>query len=199
MGPGEPAVRLELTAVQLEPGANTLRIEQRGVGRLYYAINSQHYLAQLQIEAAGAIQVERAYLDAASGEPLDTVTPGQLVKVQLTVATADNRFYMIVEDQLPGGLEALNESLNTASHIALAYDQEPHYYWQEYGYNHKEVHGDRVSFFITELPAEQRTLTYFARATHAGHFVALPAEAYAMYDLAAWGRSASQQVVVVEP
>jgi alpha-2-macroglobulin len=198
MGPGEPAVRLELTAAQLEPGANTLRIEQSGGGRLYYAINSQHYLAQAQIDATGAIQVERTYLDAASGEPIQTVTPGQLVKVQLTVATDDNRFYMIVEDRLPGGLEALNESLNTTSHIALAYDQEPTYYWQEYGYNHKEVYGDRVSFFITELPVGQRTLTYFARATHAGDFVALPAEAYAMYDLTAWGRSGSQQLSVVE-
>jgi uncharacterized protein YfaS (alpha-2-macroglobulin family) len=199
MGRGEPAVRLELTAAQLKEGANTLRIEQSGGGRLYYAINSQNYLPQPQIAAAGAIEVERAYLDPASGEPVQTVTPGQLVKVQLTVATDDNRFYLIVEDHLPGGLEALNESLNTTSHIALAYDQEPTYYWQEYGYNHKEVYGDRVSFFITEMPAGQRTLTYFARATHAGDFMALPAEAYAMYDLTAWGRSDSQQLVVIEP
>ncbi len=25
------------------------------------------------------------------------------------------------------------------------------YYWQEYGYNYKEIRGDRVSFFITEM------------------------------------------------
>ncbi|HMN28012.1 MAG TPA: hypothetical protein PKE45_07640, partial [Caldilineaceae bacterium] len=140
----------------------------------------------------GAITVARTYLDAASGEPILTMTPGQLVKVQLTVATSDNRFYMIVEDRLPGGLEALNESLGTTSHIALAYDQEPTYYWQDYGYNYKEVRGDRVSFFISELPVGERMFTYLARATHAGDFVALPAEAYAMYDLTAWGRSASQ-------
>jgi uncharacterized protein YfaS (alpha-2-macroglobulin family) len=199
LGRDEPAVHLELAAEQLEQGANTLRIEQSGGGRLYYTINSQNYLAQPQIEAAGAIQVERAYLDAASGEPIQTVTPGQLVKVQLTITTVDNRFYMIVEDRLPGGLEALNESLGTTSHIALADNQEPTYYWQDYGYNYKEVRSDRVSFFISELSAGQRTFTYFARATHAGDFVALPAEAYAMYDLTAWGRSASQALTVAAP
>jgi hypothetical protein len=37
-----------------------------------------------------------------------------------------------------------------------------------------------------------------ARATHAGHFVALPAEAYPVYDLATWGRSASSVLLVLE-
>jgi uncharacterized protein YfaS (alpha-2-macroglobulin family) len=199
LGRGEPSVRLELGAAALSRGTNQLRIEQSGGGRLYYVINSRVYLAQRQIEAAGAIQVERQYQDAATGQPLGKAAPGQLVKVQLTVDLPDDSFYLIVEDRLPGGLEALNEGLNTTSHIALAYGEDPHTYWQEYGYNHKEVHGDRVSFFITEMSAGQRTFTYLARATHAGEFVALPTEAYAMYDLATWGRSASQPFIAVEP
>jgi len=110
--------------------------------------------------------------------------------VQLKVTLPDDGFFIIVEDELPGGLEALNERLNTTSHEAVAY-QEPRYYWRDYGYNNKEVRGDRVSFFITEMGKGQRTFTYFARATITGEFVALPAQVYAMYDLTTWGRSAS--------
>ena len=51
---------------------------------------------------------------------------GQLVQVQLQVEMPDNGFYMLVEDQLPGGLGARNESFNTSRHRAVA-NLEPQY------------------------------------------------------------------------
>ncbi len=78
----------------------------------------------------------------------------------------------------------------TASHVAVDF-MEPVLYGQEYGYNHKEIWGDRVSFFITELSPGLHTYSYLARATQEGHFLSLPAEAAAMYDTTTWGRSAS--------
>ncbi len=200
LGRDEPAVSLEIPASQLQSGANTLRLRQNGAGQLYYVISSRMYVAQSEIEAAGKVLVSRVYLDAKTGRPISgAVTPGQLVKVELTVTMPDGGFYVIIEDKLPGGLEALNEGLNTASHEGQIYDYSEDYsHWQDYGYNNKEVHGDRVSFFITELSAGRRTFTYYARATRAGSFVALPAEAYAMYDLTVWGRSASGELVVEE-
>ncbi|MFN8490819.1 MAG: MG2 domain-containing protein [Caldilineaceae bacterium] len=195
LGRGEPAVTLEIAADQMRRGANRLHIEQSGGGQLYYVINSRTYQAEPAIGAAGNIKLERQYLDITTKQPLTHAVVGQLVQVQLNVQMPDNGFYMLVEDALPGGLEALNESLNTSSHQAVA-NQEPQYYWQQYGYNEKEVHDDRVTFFITELNAGQRTFTYLARVTRAGTFVAMPAQAYAMYDATKWGRSASQTFVV---
>lgn len=198
LGRGEPAVSLEVPAGQMRRGRNTLRIEQSGGGRpstgsgqrLYYMIANRVYLPEAQIEAAGNVQVARAYLDPETNQPVEAVEAGELVKVRLTVQMPEEGFYIIVEDNLPGGLEALNERLNTTGHVASAYE-EPRYYWRQYGYNHKEVRGDRVSFFSTELGAGRHTYTYLARATHTGQFAALPAEVSAMYDLATWGRSAS--------
>jgi uncharacterized protein YfaS (alpha-2-macroglobulin family) len=63
------------------------------------------------------------------------------------------------------------------------------YRWDEYGYNYKEIRGDRVVFFITTFEKGSRTFTYFARATTPGQFIALPTQIYAMYDLSMWGRS----------
>ncbi|MCP4425761.1 MAG: hypothetical protein GY803_14800, partial [Chloroflexi bacterium] len=123
--------------------------------------------------------------------------PGQLVKVVLTVDMPAEASYMLVEDQLPGGLEALNESLNNTSHVGSAYEREPEtFFWQEYGYNYKEVRANRVTFFITEMDKGSHTFTYLARATYSGSFAAMPAEAYAMYDLDTWGRSASSVLSV---
>ncbi len=195
---GEPAVSLEIPADQMRRGDNSLRIQQSGGGRLYYVINHRVYLAQPEIEAAGQVKVSRVYLNPETNKAVESLKPGQLVKVQIRLNMPDDAYYVIVEDQLPGGLEALNEGLNTSSHQGSAYEyQEPHRYWQSYGYNHKAVHGDRVSFFITELSDGPHTYTYYARATHAGQFVAMPTEVSAMYDATVWGRSASDRLTIV--
>jgi alpha-2-macroglobulin len=193
---GAPSAAFTIPADQLRVGRNVLEVTHTGSGQLYYVINGRMLLARAEIEAAGVIDVRRSYLDGATGEPLARIQAGQLVRVQLTVNMPDAGAYMIIEDRLPGGLEALNEGLNNTSHVATAY--EDRYQWRELGYNYKEIFGDRVSFFITEVERGRRTLTYYARATHSGEFTALPAEAYGMYNLALWGRSASDRVVIGE-
>jgi hypothetical protein len=198
LGRGEPAVSLEIPAAALARGRNTLHVRQSGGGYLYYTLSRRAYLPQAEIEAAGEIQISRTYLDAHTGRRIESAEPGQLVRVQIQVRLPEDSFYMLIEDSLPGGLEALNERLNTTSHEERP-EQEPYYAWEQRGYNHKEVHGDRVSFFVTEMEEGQHTFEYLARATHAGRFVALPVEVSAMYELSRWGRSASDRLVVVAP
>jgi uncharacterized protein YfaS (alpha-2-macroglobulin family) len=198
LGRGEPAVSLVIPASELASGLNSLDVQQAGGGRLYYLISSRMLFPQPQIEPAGGIQIERAYQDAKTGKPLGSAVAGQLVKVVLQVDLPQDGYFIIVEDQLPGGLEALNESLNITSHeqAAYDYDQSEAYSWQELGYNNKEVHAERVSFFISELNSGRHVYSYLARATRSGSFSALPAEVYAMYDPTVWGRSASGTVTV---
>lgn len=195
LGRGEPAVSLSIPRQQLQAGGNDLVVEQSGSGQLYYVVSSRAYLPQRRIDAAGDVAVTRTYLDAETNEPVETIAPGQLVRVRITVRLPQDGNYMMVEDHLPGGLEALNEGLNTTSHVASAYG-EPESYWPSYGYNYKEVRGDRVTFFITEMEEGQQTFTYYARATHNGRFTAMPVEVSAMYNLSLWGRSASNGIVI---
>lgn len=116
----------------------------------------------------------------------------------MTITIHEGGSFVIIEDMLPGGLEALNESLNTSSHMAEmddCYDC-TYFFWEDYGYNNKEVHLDRVTFFITDFSPGVHRITYLARVTHAGTFVAMPAQVYAMYDDSIWGRSASNVLVI---
>lgn len=197
LGPGQPSVSLEIAAEQLQAGANRLVVRQgEGAnGRLYLTLNHRVYLAQAEIAAAGVVKIERSYVDVKTGKVLTAVAPGQLVRVQLRVTLPQNAAYMMVEDMLPGGLEPLNEKLNTSSRVGL-HNQEPEYRWQQFGYNYKEVHRDRVTFFITEMDSGPHTFTYIARAQHRGIFTAMPTEVYAMYDLTVWGRSSSTPFVI---
>jgi alpha-2-macroglobulin len=46
-----------------------------------------------------------------------------------------------------------------------------------------------VVFFFTSLKQGGHTYTYITRATTPGQFIAMPAQAYAMYDARLWRRS----------
>jgi hypothetical protein len=141
--------------------------------------------------------VTREYLDPRTHKPVTDVRVGDLVEVRLTVQVNDESWYVLVEDMLPGGFAALNERLGTTSYVARGYwYPEDEYQRQRNGYNRKEVHDDRVAFFITQLGRGTHTFTYLMRATTAGTFHALPAQVSLMYEPASWGRSASGEIEV---
>lgn len=189
---------IEIPFDALRSGDNTLAPAASDGGRLYYTLSERYQAARATIAADGVIVVERRY-STPDGDPVTEVAPGDLVEVRLTVRAPRNTHFVVVEDRVPAGLEPLNERLNTAAHIAEPpyWDQNWQLYrWQQYGYNHKEIRDGRVSFFVTVLPVGTSVFEYTARATHEGTFVALPAEAWAMYELETWGRSGSDVVRV---
>ena len=193
---GAVSAEITIPAADLVAGDNNIVLRQSGDTPIYYSIINRIYVAQEAIEAAGPVEVTRSY-HGADGATVDrrgdTVIfqQGDLIKVQITVKNASDLDYVLVEDKLPAGLEALNENLNSDSFAPRAQTR-----YNELGYNRKEVHGDRVTFFVTEMLDGTHTFTYFARATRDGSFVAMPAYVEAMYDLTQWGRSASTAVVV---
>ncbi len=196
LGQGNPHVTVRLPFNDAwRVGENELTIQQSSIGRLYYTLNRTAYVPEEAIEAAGVIGLERTYRTLA-GDVITNTAVGELVEVTLQITADDPVAYVIVEDLLPGGFEALNERLNNTAHVAThSFDPNRRWY-QEYGYNYKEVRGDRVSFFITDLAQGRTTITYLMRAIRPGEFVALPATVSAMYDLTQWGHSASTALTV---
>jgi alpha-2-macroglobulin len=148
--------------------------------------------------AAGPIAVARTYLHPQSGKPITTAQPGDVIKVEVKVTMPDEGWYVAMEDPLPGGLEGVNERLNTTSYTARQgyYEEGDEFFYQDYGYNNKQIHDDRVVFFVTHLDKGVHTFTYLARATQAGVFSAIPAQVYLMYAPEQWGRSASGMITV---
>jgi hypothetical protein len=166
---------------------------------VYFDLSTRYDLLQREVEAAGNIKVTRRYLDPKTKAPIEQFQAGQLVKVEVRVNVPEQAFFLAVEDYLPGGLEALNEGLSATNQVNMdywGYEEYRPFYWQEYGYNYKEIRGDRVVFFTTNFEKGVRTFTYYARVTTPGQFTVLPAQVYAMYDLNLWGRSESSSIQV---
>ena len=146
---------IRIPATQLRDGANRVRLERdRSGGRLYYKITQHALIAGSTDRAAGPIGVTRTYRDPKSNRPITTVQPGDVIKVEVKVTMPDEGWYVAIEDPLPGGLEGVNERLNTTSFTArsrVTMKKRDEFFYQDYGYNNKEIHDDRVVFFVTHL------------------------------------------------
>jgi uncharacterized protein YfaS (alpha-2-macroglobulin family) len=193
---------LHIPIADLRDGANRVRIERAGSnGRVYYKITQRALIAGTTDQAAGPIGVTRSYLDPKSNKPITATYPGDVVQVQVKITLPEESWYVALEDPLPGGLEGLNERLNTTSFTAKQgyYEEGEDFFYDDYGYNNKEVRDDRVVFFATHLDKGTHTFTYLARTTQSGTFNALPAQVYLMYTPEQWGRSASKTIEISTP
>jgi uncharacterized protein YfaS (alpha-2-macroglobulin family) len=91
-------------------------------GKLYYHASLRYYLPGQGIKARSeGLAISRQYYlmptPGTQGQPTrtDKVNAGDLVKVRLSLVVPETSFYLMVEDPLPAGLEAVNGSLNTTS------------------------------------------------------------------------------------
>ena len=158
------------------------------------------------------IQVERWYESYDKPVPIVSVAEGELVRVRMRVTVKSERHFLVLDDPLPAGLEAVDLSLRTAAAlpgpgVALepggdgddASDSEsadPNRWgygvwdsgwWSPW--DHKELRDDRVVYVATYLWPGVYTASYIARATTPGVFMRPPAHAGEMYNPSVSGRS----------
>jgi len=171
---------------------------QSGKGRLYYSAHLRYFLSAEEVEALErGIVVAREYIAVdpgtlePTGERIDAAKVGDVVQVKLTIIAPTTLHYLVVEDPLPAGFEAIDRTLLTASAAAERPELErtdiKHRYWWYFG--HTDVRDEKVALFAERLPAGTYEYTYQMRANVAGEFQVLPAHAYQMYFPEVFGRS----------
>jgi uncharacterized protein YfaS (alpha-2-macroglobulin family) len=184
-------VVLQRLATQAQPTAGQDR------GQLYYSMYLRYYLP---VEDVGALDrgivVSRQYalLDAPN-QPVDTAQVGDVLRVKLTLIAPNDLHYLVVEDPLPAGSEALDISLKTTR---TTY-QEPELieqsgmpssraaYWSYFA--ESELRDEKIVLFATYLGKGTYEYTYLIRASIPGRFLTMPTQAYEMYFPEVYGRS----------
>jgi Large extracellular alpha-helical protein len=158
------------------------------------------------------IQVERWYESYEARKPLVSVAEGQLVRVRVRVTVKEERHFVVLDDALPAGLEAVDLSLRTTAALPgpgasvpggmdaaefgdAGAEGGPHWGYGSWDagwwtpWDHRELRDDRVVYAATVLWPGSYMATYIARATTPGVFVRPPAHAEEMYNPAVNGRS----------
>ncbi|MFZ2054174.1 MAG: hypothetical protein WAU81_08245, partial [Candidatus Aminicenantales bacterium] len=180
-------------------GSLAFQAEKQGDGILYYGARMTYAPRGILSPRDEGIAVLKR-IESLDGKPLEVIPPGALVVVTLELAVPRECLFVVIDDPLPAGLEAVNphfltESIESQRILEAAVLSQAEPWWQ--GFNHFEVRDDRVLLFADSLPAGVHSHRYLARAVSLGHFVSPGTSAGEMYAPEVFGRSPEKTVRVV--
>jgi uncharacterized protein YfaS (alpha-2-macroglobulin family) len=182
--------------------------DQTGEGRLYYSAYLRYYLPVEDVTTLSrGVIVARQYTipdkcdDATRCPPVTGADIDDVVQVKLTVVAPNDLYYLVVEDPLPAGCEALDLSLKTTSVVGQPPEMEQKegdewYAWGWWWFSHTDLRDEKAVLFATYLPRGVYEYTYLIRASIPGEFLTMPSLAYEMYFPEVWGRSDGAKFVV---
>lgn len=181
--------------------ANQLTFQRSGgAGALYYTAYLQAWLPVPEIEPLNrGIIVERRYLRAGSDEPVTEAVVGEVLDVRLTIIAPNTLQYVVVEDPLPAGAEAINPDLLTSQQQ----DTEPglertgsRYGWGWWYFRNVEFRDEKVVLYSTRLPAGTYEYSYKIRVGIEGQYNVIPTTAQEFYFPEVYGRGAGMLFTV---
>ena len=191
-------------------------------GVLYYGALSRYAPLDMPTTALDrGIVVQRWVEPYAGGGQVRAVQAGELVRLQVRLATSMERNNVAIDVPLPAGLEAVDTSLSSTARLPAvagasrraeggeegdANDDESEEgddvesafafgFWSPF--NHTERRDDRVVLFADRLPPGIHLTSIIARATTPGDFLLMPAHAEEMYAPEVFGRSDGSHFTVV--
>jgi uncharacterized protein YfaS (alpha-2-macroglobulin family) len=185
---------------------------QTGDGKMYYTVHLKTYLPVPGIEPANrgfAVSREYRLADCGNTDPKQecpTITSakvGDVIQVKVTLVVPHTSYYVVVEDPLPAGTEALDTSLRTTSQTvegpefdkAGKENEKQAWWWTP---THVDLRDEKTAMFATSLDPGTYQFTYSIRASLPGTFLVLPVTASQMYFPEVWGRGAGGEFVVTE-
>jgi uncharacterized protein YfaS (alpha-2-macroglobulin family) len=195
---------------------SAVAISATGSGRYYYSTRLTYAPQGAQTNAINSgIELSREYSVMRGNEwkllggPIE-VRQGELVKVDLFLRLSTPRYFVVVNDPIPGGLEPVNRDLKTASTVDASQGgfSGPqgslwfsHSDWVGFGstfwsFYHKELRHSSARFFSEYLPAGNYHLSYVSQAIAPGEFITPPAHAEEMYAPDVFGDSKGDRLRV---
>ncbi len=184
---------LVLEGKALDSGKHTIGVSKKGTGPLYFNAYLTNFTLEDPITKAGLeVKVDRKVyrlirddktVDVAGnrgqavGQRVEKyrrelladeamLTSGDLVEVELSIASKNDYEYLVFEDFKAAGFEPVEVRSGYNGNEMGAY---------------VEFRDERVAFFVRSLARGEHSLSYRLRAEIPGRFHALPARGYAMY------------------
>ncbi|MGH2575868.1 MAG: alpha-2-macroglobulin family protein, partial [Ignavibacteria bacterium] len=180
---------------KLKAGANEIRIEKNGTGKVYVASHTTYYTNEEKINPReNGFRVEKEYfkLEKYTHYNDEKITykkryfdgkikSGDEILVKVKVSTKEqNLQYFMLEDPIPAGCEVIKDDW------AYTIDEEKDYtgwdyYWWRWWYADKDIRDNRVTFFATYLYGDTYEFSYILRAQIPGVYNVIPATGMLMY------------------
>jgi uncharacterized protein YfaS (alpha-2-macroglobulin family) len=173
-----------------------------GTGNLYYAAYLSATLPVESIEPLDqGVSLSRQYFTLDDPKtPITEIQRGELVRVRLTIVLPAAVHYLVVDDPLPAGLEAIDSTILTDTAVPTSYTITDYTErgWGWWYFTHTELRDEKVVLSSDYLPAGTYVYTYIARASTEGTFKVIPPTASEFYFPDVGGRGAGS-VFEVKP
>jgi uncharacterized protein YfaS (alpha-2-macroglobulin family) len=210
----------------LVAGGPSILLEKEGSGTLFYELRLKYARRTPPATALDAgffvKKTQRPVKPTELAAALETIPEstisrfkaGDLVMVDLVIVAPSPSSYVVVDDPLPAGFEAVDTSLQTnAAWLNVAgssgtvspdcpscdprsRDELAHGRAYLDVWHRRELRDDRALFFVDDLPAGMVHFRYLARATSVGRFVVPPTKTEEMYEPETFGRTAATVIEV---
>jgi hypothetical protein len=191
-----------IVTTQGREGVNSVRVVKKGGGTLYWSARAAYFDVQGAEARSGNRQlaITRRYARLTPVKTRDRIvyreqpfdgrlSPGDVLTIRLTAAGSPDWRYLMIEDPLPAGVEAIQDT--------TAYPMERADRWRWWWGSQVEYRDTRTVFFQERFPDGRVEFVYLVRAVAAGTFRAAPATVTPMYvpDVVA---TSEPQTIVVE-
>jgi len=196
----DPAV----ITVPAREGNNAVRLVKKGGGTVYWSARATYYDSQSAQARSGSRQlaITRRYARLVPVKQRDRIVyreeafdgrmnPGDVLTVRIVVAGSNDWRYLIVEDPLPAGVEAIQDT--------TAYPMEREDRWRWWWGSQVEYRDNRTVFFQEAFDQGRYEFVYLVKAISSGQFRAVPAQIAPMYMPGVTASSEPQTIVVAVP
>ncbi|MBE2185073.1 MAG: Ig-like domain-containing protein [Anaerolineae bacterium] len=171
-------------------------------GTLYYsaALNVSVPVSEVEPVDRGIILQRAYYLQnqdgtLASENPITEAQVGDNVQVRLTIIVPNSLNFVMIENPIPAGTDAVNPNLATSQQIGTrpelgSTDDPLSMGWGWWWFSNIEFRDEAVALYASYLPAGTYEFVYTIRAGMPGVFNVIPATGQEFYFPEVYGRSA---------
>ncbi len=192
------SVNLQIPVKDLLTGeVNKLTVNRTsGDGTLYYTAHLTAYLPVEQVKPlTRGLSITRSYslITDKDRKPITQAHVGDNILVTLTIVAPNDLDYVVINDPIPAGAEAVNPELATSGSVGkapeLRLDDPLSRGWGWWWFSKTELRDDRTVLYATYLPKGTYQFTYTLRAGLAGQYHVMPATGQEFYFPDVYGRS----------
>jgi uncharacterized protein YfaS (alpha-2-macroglobulin family) len=196
------SLQLNVAIANLPRGHHDLTLQKSGSGKLHYLLAYRYRLPGNQPGRFNGLRISREISRVGDGKVLQkiglyafdkplTIQTGQVYDIELELIADHPVDRVVINDPLPGGFEAVDESFQTATSALKAKADN----WQ---LGFKTIYGDRIIAYADHLDPGVYSLHYLVRGVTPGTFIYPGAKVHLQYAPEEFGRSADSTLVLEE-
>lgn len=190
----------KISLESFKPGKTIpLNIKITGEGTLFYETRLTYFPTRKLDPRDEGFTIYKQITDM-EGNPLSEIKAGTLAVVTLQIIVPQESLFVMVNDPIPAGLEPINPVFRTESEeeqlqLSQSFDEDNRRWWWQ-GFNHIEMHDDRVLLFADSLSPGIHIHRFLVRALTYGTFNAPGSKIEKMYAPEVFGRSSEISIKV---